>query len=404
MQTPIYLDYAATTPVDPRVAAKMWRFLTPHGVFGNPASHSHVFGRTARIAVEQAREQVAALLNADPQEIVWTSGATEANNLALKGIAHRHSKKGRHIITSKIEHRSVLGSCQQLEREGYQVTYVDPEPNGLIALDKLEAALRADTILVSIAHANNEIGVVQDLSSIGELTRRQGILLHSDAAQSAGKVPLDLQSLAVDLLSLSAHKLYGPKGIGALYVRRKTAARLEAQLHGGGQEHGLRAGTLATHQIIGMGEAFWIAKQEAAAEQERLLKLSNRLWDGLRPLEEVYLNGDPERRLAGTLNVSFNLVDNEALILAMKGIAVSSGSACSSASQELSHVLRALGLSEQLTRSAIRFSLGRFTTEREIDSTIAAVSKAVNELRTLSPLWEMFQQGIDLSLKPWVEF
>lgn len=401
MKAPIYMDYSATTPVDPRVAEKMWGYLMPDGDFGNPASRSHHYGWVAEEAVEQARRDVATLINADPKEIVWTSGATESDNLAIKGVAHFYQKKGKHIITCKTEHKAVLDSCRHLEREGFEITYLDPEPSGLIDLKKLEAALRDDTILVSLMHVNNEIGVIQDIAAIGELTRSRKILFHVDAAQSAGKVPIDLSEMKVDLMSLSAHKIYGPKGIGALYVRRKPRVRLEAQIHGGGHERGMRSGTLATHQIVGMGEAFRIAKEEMATENERILMLRNRLWDGLRDMEEVYLNGDLEQRVAGNLNVSFNFVEGESLIMALKGMAVSSGSACTSASLEPSYVLRALGRDDELAHSSIRFTIGRFTTEAEVDEVIEDVRKQVNRLRELSPLWEMYKDGIDLKQIQW---
>jgi cysteine desulfurase len=395
------MDYSATTPVDPRVAEKMCKYLTPDGDFGNPASRSHHFGWVADEAVEQARRDVAALINADPKEIVWTSGATESDNLAIKGVAHFYQKKGKHIITCKTEHKAVLDSCRQLEREGFEITYLDPEPSGLIDLKKLEAAMRDDTILVSIMHVNNEIGVIQDIAAIGELTRSRKILFHVDAAQSAGKVPIDLAEMKVDLMSLSAHKIYGPKGIGALYVRRKPRVRLEAQMHGGGHERGMRSGTLATHQIVGMGEAFRIAKEEMASENERLLALRNRLWDGLKDMEEVYLNGDLEQRVAGNMNISFNFVEGESMIMALKNMAVSSGSACTSASLEPSYVLRALGRDDELAHSSIRFTIGRFTTQEEVDQVIEDVRKQVNRLRELSPLWEMFKDGIDLKQIKW---
>jgi len=401
MKAPIYMDYSATTPVDPRVAEKMWQYLMPDGNFGNPASRSHHYGWVAEEAVDKARRDVAALLNADPKEIVWTSGATESDNLAIKGVAHFYQKKGKHIITAKTEHKAVLDSCRQLEREGFEVTYMDPEPDGLIDLGKLEAAMRDDTILVSIMHVNNEIGVIQDIAAIGELTRSRKILFHVDAAQSAGKVPIDLAELKVDLMSLSAHKIYGPKGIGALYVRRKPRVRLEAQMHGGGHERGMRSGTLATHQIVGMGEAFRIAGEEMATENERILALRNRLWDGLRDMEEVYLNGDLEHRVAGNLNASFNFVEGESMIMALKNMAVSSGSACTSSSLEPSYVLRALGRDDELAHSSIRFTIGRFTTEAEVDEVIADVRKQVNRLRELSPLWEMYKDGIDLKQIQW---
>ncbi|ULX58032.1 IscS subfamily cysteine desulfurase [Ectothiorhodosinus mongolicus] len=402
MKLPIYLDYSSTTPMDERVAKKMSEYLTVDGLFGNPASRSHKFGWESEAAVEEAREEVAALVNADPREIIWTSGATEANNLAIKGAAHFYHKKGRHIVTVKTEHKAVLDSTRQLEREGYEVTYLDPEPNGLVDLAKLEAALRDDTILVSIMHVNNEIGVIQDLNAIGTLTRSKGIIFHVDGAQSTGKVVIDLEKLPVDLMSFSAHKTYGPKGIGALYVRRKPRVRLEAQMHGGGHERGLRSGTLATHQIVGMGEAFRIAREEMGTEMERVRSLRDRLWNGLKDMDEVYLNGDLEQRVAGALNVSFNFVEGESLIMALKDIAVSSGSACTSASLEPSYVLRALGRDDELAHSSIRFSIGRYTTAEEIDYTIDLVRGAVEKLRELSPLWEMHQEGIDLKTVEWV--
>ena len=402
MKLPVYMDYSATTPVDHRVADKMCSYLTAEGNFGNPASRSHAFGWAAEEAVEVARREVAALVNADPREIVWTSGATESDNLALKGVAHFYAKRGKHIVTCKTEHKAVLDTSRQLEREGFEVTYLDPEPTGLIDLRKLEAALRNDTILVSIMHVNNEIGVVQDIATIGEMTRERKIFFHVDAAQSAGKVPIDLERLKVDLMSFSAHKVYGPKGIGALYVRRKPRVRLEAQMHGGGHERGMRSGTLPTHQIVGMGEAFRIARQEMATENERVLALRQRLWDGLKDMEEVYLNGDEERRVAGSLNVSFAFVEGESLIMALKDLAVSSGSACTSASLEPSYVLRALGREDELAHSSIRFSLGRFTTQEEVDYAVAKIREQVDRLRELSPLWDMFKDGVDLKSVEWV--
>jgi len=401
MKLPIYFDYSATTPVDERVAAAMMNCLTVDGNFGNPASRSHAFGWNAEEAVETARGHVAALVNADPREIVWTSGATESDNLAIKGVAHFYQKKGKHLITCKTEHKAVLDTCRQLEREGYEVTYLDPEANGLIDLNKLKAALRPDTILVSIMHVNNEIGVIQDIAAIGELCRANGTLFHVDAAQSPGKVAIDLQAMKVDLMSFSAHKIYGPKGIGALYVRRKPRVRIEAQMHGGGHERGMRSGTLPVHQIVGMGEAFRIAKEEMVEENARILGLRNKLWNGLKDMEEVYLNGDLEHRIAGNLNVSFNFVEGESLIMALKDIAVSSGSACTSASLEPSYVLRALGRSDELAHSSIRFTIGRYTTEEEIDYTIELVKKAVDKLRQLSPLWDMYKDGIDLNSVQW---
>ncbi|MCU7892613.1 MAG: IscS subfamily cysteine desulfurase [Candidatus Thiodiazotropha sp. (ex Ustalcina ferruginea)] len=401
MKLPIYMDYSATTPVDPRVAELMCRYLTPDGDFGNAASRSHAFGWTAGDAIRVARQQIANLVNADPKEIVLTSGATESDNLAIKGVADFYAKKGRHIVTCKTEHKAVLDTCRQLERDGYEVTYLDPEPSGLIDLTKLEAALRDDTILVSIMHTNNEIGVIQDIQAIGELTRERKILFHVDAAQSAGKVPIDLENLKVDLMSFSAHKIYGPKGIGALYVRRKPRVRLEAQMHGGGHERGMRSGTLATHQIVGMGEAFRLAGVEMATENERVLGLRNRLWAGINDIEEVYLNGDEDQRVAGNLNVSFAFVEGESLIMALKDLAVSSGSACTSASLEPSYVLRALGREDELAHSSIRFTLGRFSTAEEVDYAINKIRTEVERLRELSPLWEMFKDGVDLKSIQW---
>lgn len=399
--TPIYMDYSATTPVDERVAEKMAGYLTRGGVFGNPASRSHSFGWTAEAAVEAARAEVAGLVNADPKEIIFTSGATESDNLALKGAAHFYRKKGRHIVTVKTEHKAVLDSCRQLEREGYEVSYLDPEPNGLLDLERFAGALRSDTVLASVMQVNNEIGVIQDIGAIGALCRERGVLLHVDAAQSVGKLAIDVQRLPVDLMSFSAHKVYGPKGMGALYVRRKPRVRLEAQLHGGGHERGLRSGTLAPHQIVGMGEAFRIAREEMATEGARILALRNRLWEGLSAMEEVYLNGDLAQRVAGNLNVSFNFVEGESLIMALKDIAVSSGSACTSASLEPSYVLRALGRNDELAHSSIRFSIGRYTTQAEVDYTVELVKAKVAKLRELSPLWEMYQAGIDLNTVQW---
>jgi len=401
MNSLIYMDYSATTPVDPRVAELMCSCLTPDGKFGNPASRSHQFGWDADEAVENARVEVAALLNASPKEIVWTSGATESDNLAIKGVAHFYKKKGKHIITCKTEHKAVLDTCRQLEREGYDVTYLDPEPTGLVDLAKLERAIRDDTILVSIMHVNNEIGVIQDIEAIGELTRSRGILFHVDAAQSAGKVAIDMEQLKVDLLSLSAHKIYGPKGIGALYVRRKPRVRLEAQMHGGGHERGMRSGTLATHQIVGMGEAFRIAREEMVEENKNLLQLRDRLWNGISDMDEIYLNGDLEHRVAGNLNVSFAYVEGESLIMALKELAVSSGSACTSASLEPSYVLRAIGREDELAHSSIRFTIGRFSTEQEVDRVIELIRTQVTRLRELSPLWDMFKDGVDLKSVQW---
>jgi len=401
MKLPIYLDYAATTPVDPRVAQKMMGCLTPAGVFGNPASRSHSFGWQAEEIVEEARGQVASLIGADAREIVWTSGATESDNLAIKGAVHFYRRKGRHVVTVKTEHKAVLDTCRQLEREGCEVTYLEPEPSGLVDLGKLEAALRDDTVLVSVMHVNNEIGVIQDVAAISRLLRDRGILFHVDAAQSAGKVPVDVEALGVDLMSLSGHKVYGPKGVGALYVRRKPRVRLEAQVHGGGHERGMRSGTLATHQLVGMGEAFRIAQEELTAEGERIRGLRERLWKGLREMDEVYLNGDAEQHVPGILNVSFNFVEGESLIMALKDIAVSSGSACTSASLEPSYVLRALGRNDELAHSSIRFSIGRFTAQEEIDYTVNLVQGAVARLRGLSPLWDMYPEGIDLNQVEW---
>jgi len=401
MKLPIYMDYSATTPVDPRVAEKMCAYLTLDGRFGNPASRSHPFGWEAEDAVDEARRQVAALVNADPKEIVWTSGATESDNLAIKGVAHFYQKRGKHIVTSKTEHKAVLDTCRQLEREGFEVTYLDPEPNGLIVPGKLEGALRDDTILVSIMHVNNEIGVIQDIEAIGELTRGRKILFHVDAAQSTGKVPIDLERMKVDLMSFSAHKTYGPKGVGALYVQRKPRVRIEAQMHGGGHERGMRSGTLPTHQLVGMGEAFRIARQEMATDNERLASLRQRLWDGLQDMEQVFLNGDLEHRIAGNLNVSFAFVEGESLIMALKDLAVSSGSACTSASLEPSYVLRALGREDELAHSSIRFTLGRFSTAEEVDYAVSIIREQVERLRELSPLWDMYKDGVDLSSVQW---
>ena len=398
---PIYMDYSATTPVDERVAEKMCTYLTRQGQFGNPASRSHQFGWQADEAVQQARVDVAQLINADPREIVWTSGATESDNLAIKGVAHFYKKSGKHIITLKTEHKAVLDSCRQLEREGYDVTYLEPESNGLLDLKKFESSLRDDTILVSIMHVNNEIGVIQDIAAIGEICRARKIIFHVDAAQSAGKVTIDMDKLKVDLMSFSAHKIYGPKGIGALYVRRKPRVRLEAQMHGGGHERGLRSGTLPTHQIVGMGEAFRIARLEMAEEEARVRVLRDRLWQGLSDMEEVYLNGDFDHRVPGNLNVSFNYVEGESLIMALKDMAVSSGSACTSSSLEPSYVLRAIGRNDELAHSSIRFTIGRFTTLEEIDYIVERVREKVAKLRELSPLWDMYKEGIDLDSVKW---
>ncbi len=401
LKLPIYLDYSATTPVDDRVAKKMTECLTLEGNYGNPASRSHSFGWDAEKAVEEARKQVAALINADAKEIIWTSGATESDNLAIKGAAHFYQKNGRHIITCKTEHKAVLDTCRQLEREDFEVTYLEPRDSGLIDLDDLKQAIREDTILVSIMHVNNEIGVIQDIKAIGEVTREHKIIFHVDAAQSPGKAPIDLQDMKVDLMSLSAHKVYGPKGIGALYVRRKPRVRIEAQMHGGGHERGMRSGTLATHQIVGMGEAFRIAREEMAADNERIRMLRNRLLNGLGDIEEIYINGDLEQRVSGNLNVSFNFIEGESLIMALKDIAVSSGSACTSASLEPSYVLRALGRDDELAHSSIRFTIGRFTTAEEIDYTVELIKNAVIKLRNLSPLWEMHKEGVDLKTVEW---
>ncbi len=399
MKFPIYLDYSATTPVDPRVAKSMMQYIVED--FGNPASRSHMYGWKAEEAVEEARENVARLIGADAKEIVWTSGATESNNLAIKGAAHFYQSKGKHLITMSIEHKAVLDTCRELERQGFEVTYLDPEPNGLLDLEKLKAAIRPDTILVSIMYVNNEIGVIQDIPAIGELCRSKGIIFHVDAAQATGKVAIDLNVLKVDLMSLCAHKTYGPKGIGALYIRRKPRVRLEAQMHGGGHERGFRSGTLATHQIVGMGEAFRYAREEMAAENERIRMLRDRLMQGLAQMEEVYINGDMDHRVPHNLNMSFNFVEGESLIMAIKEIAVSSGSACTSASLEPSYVLRALGRSDELAHSSIRFTLGRFTTEEEVDYAIKLLSAKIGKLRDLSPLWEMYKDGVDLNTVQW---
>uniref|UniRef100_UPI001671A59B IscS subfamily cysteine desulfurase n=1 Tax=Vogesella alkaliphila TaxID=1193621 RepID=UPI001671A59B len=399
MKHPIYLDYSATTPVDPRVAEVMIPFLTEN--FGNPASRSHVYGWTAEEAVENARAQVAALVNCDPKEIVWTSGATESINLALKGAAQFYKSKGKHLITLKTEHKATLDTMRELERQGFEVTYLDVQDNGLLDLAALEAALRPDTILVSVLFVNNEIGVIQDIPAIGELLRSRGILLHVDSAQATGKIDIDLDKLKVDLMSFSAHKTYGPKGIGALYIRRKPRVRLEAQMHGGGHERGFRSGTLATHQIAGMGEAYRIARESMHAENERIRMLRDRLWAGLQDIEEVYLNGDIDARVPHNLNVSFNFVEGESLIMAIKDLAVSSGSACTSASLEPSYVLRALGRNDELAHSSIRFSIGRFTTEADVDYTIKLLHEKIGKLREMSPLWEMFKDGVDLNSIEW---
>ena len=402
MKLPIYLDYSATTPADPRVAEKMMQCLTLDGIFGNPASRSHRFGWQAEEAVDEARNHIAELIGADPREIVFTSGATESNNLAIKGIAHFYRNQGKHIITCKTEHKAVLDPCRFLESEGFEVTYLDPQPNGLVSIEQIANAMRDDTLLVSIMHVNNEIGVIQDVAAIGELCRSRKIFFHVDAAQSVGKLPIDVEAMKIDLFSISAHKIYGPKGIGALYVRRKPRVRLEAQMHGGGHERGMRSGTLPTHQIVGMGEALRIAGLEMADEARRLLALRDRLWNGLRDIEEVYLNGDLEHRVPGNLNVSFAYVEGESLMMGLKDLAVSSGSACTSASLEPSYVLRALGLTDELAHSSIRFSIGRFTTEEEIDYTISLIKQEIGRLREMSPLWDMFKDGVDLSKVEWV--
>ena len=401
VSTPIYLDYLSTTPVDPRVVAAMTACMSTEGVYGNAASRSHVFGWKAEEAVENARNQVAELINADPREIVWTSGATESDNLAIKGVAHFYHKKGKHIITSKIEHKAVLDTCRQLEREGYEVTYLDPDEQGLTTPEMVQAALREDTILASVMHANNEIGVVNDIAGIGEICRAAGVLFHVDGAQSVGKIPVDLEQMKVDLLSMSAHKMYGPKGVGALYVRRKPRVRLEAQMHGGGHERGMRSGTLATHQLVGFGEAARIAHEEMATESAQSEALRERFWDAISDIPEVYINGDREQRLPGALNVSFAFVEGESLIMSLRDLAISSGSACTSASLEPSYVLRALGLNDEMAHSSLRFSFGRFTTEAEVDHAVKCVRHAVEKLRELSPLWDMFQDGVDLNTIEW---
>ena len=396
---PIYLDYSSTTPIDPRVADKMIPYLREQ--FGNPASRSHMYGWEAEKAVEEAREHVAALVNADSREIIWTSGATEGNNLAIKGAAHFYKTKGKHIITVKTEHKAVLDTVRELERQGFEATYLQPGDNGLITIEQLKEAIRPDTILVSVMWVNNEIGVIQPMDEIGELCRSKGIIFHSDAAQATGKTLIDLEKTKVDLVTFTAHKTYGPKGVGALYVRRKPRVRIEAQMHGGGHERGLRSGTLATHQIVGMGEAFRIAKEEMAIEIPRMQALRDRLAKGLQEIEEVYVNGDMQHRVPHNLNISFNYVEGESLIMAIKGIAVSSGSACTSASLEPSYVLRALGRSDELAHSSIRFTFGRFTTEEDVDFTIDLIKKKVQKLRDLSPLWDMYKDGIDINSIQW---
>jgi len=403
MKLPIYFDYASTTPVDPRVVKKMQDCLSLDGNFGNPASRSHAFGWKAEEAIEEARQHVASLVNCDPREIIWTSGATESDNLAIKGAAIFNKSRGNHIITSKIEHKAVLDSCRQLEREGFEITYLDPLENGIISPEMVSSAIKENTILVSLMHINNEIGVINDIESIGRITREKGIIFHVDAAQSTGKLPIDLSKMEVDLMSFSAHKTYGPKGIGAMYARRRPRVRIEAQIHGGGHERGMRSGTLATHQIVGMGEAFRIAKIDMESDNERIGRLRKKLWNGLKDMEEVYLNGDELLRAEGFLNVSFNYIEGESLIMALKDIAVSSGSACTSASLEPSYVLRALGLKDELAHSSIRFAIGRFTSEAEVEYTINLVRESVEKLRTLSPLWDMYKDGIDMDTIQWAE-
>lgn len=401
INVPIYLDYLSTTPVDPRVVEAMTQCLSMDGVFGNPASRSHQYGWKAEEAIENARCQVAELINADPREIVWTSGATESDNLAIKGAAHFYQRKGKHIITSKIEHKAVLDTCRQLEREGFEVSYLEPNEDGLTTPEMIAAAMREDTSVVSVMHANNEIGVVNDIAGIGEICRERGVIYHVDAAQSTGKLTLDMEAMKVDLLSISAHKMYGPKGIGALYVRRKPRVRIEAQMHGGGHERGMRSGTLATHQIVGLGEAARIANEEMQAEGDRLKGLRKRFWDAINDIPEVHINGSRDHRLPGALNVSFAFVEGESLLMSLKDLAISSGSACTSASLEPSYVLRALGLNDELAHSSLRFSFGRFTTEEDVDQAARSVRHAVDKLRELSPLWDMYQDGIDLSTIEW---
>jgi len=401
MNLPIYLDYASTTPVDPIVADKMMQFLTPTGQFGNPASRSHVFGWQAEAAVEDARTDVATLIGADPREIVWTSGATEANNLAIKGCAHFNQRKGKHVITSRIEHKAVLDTTRQLEREGWEVTYLDPDSNGLIQPQMVADAIREDTTVVSIMHVNNELGTLNDIAAIGKICREHKVFFHVDAAQSAGKTPIDVEAMYVDMMSFSAHKIYGPKGIGALYVRRKPRVRIEAQMHGGGHERGMRSGTLPTHQIVGMGEAFKLGFKNLAEESARIDALRTQLWEGVSDMEEVYLNGSEDQHVPGIVNISFAFVEGESLIMALRDLAVSSGSACTSASLEPSYVLRALGLNDEMAHSSIRFSIGRYTSEQDIKDAIGKVRHAVEKLRALSPLWDMFQDGVDLSTVEW---
>ncbi len=400
-QSTIYLDYASTTPVDPRVASKMMEFLTPEGEFGNPASRSHRFGWKADEAVEEARSHVANLVNCDPREVVWTSGATEADNLAIKGVARFYKSKGNHIITSKIEHKAVLDPCRQLEREGFEVTYLDPDDKGVISPEAVKAAIKDSTVLVSIMHINNELGTVNDISKIGDVTRDKGIFFHVDAAQSTGKVNIDLEKMSVDLMSFSAHKTYGPKGVGALYVRRKPRVRLEALIHGGGHERGMRSGTLATHQIVGMGEAFRLARKEMEEDYKKIAKYHEKFLDKVKEIDHVYVNGDLNNKVPNILNVSFNFVEGESLIMGLKDIAVSSGSACTSASLEPSYVLRALGRKDELAHSSIRFSFGRFTSDDDVNNTLDILGNVVHRLRELSPLWEMHLDGIDLDTVEW---
>ncbi len=401
MITPTYMDYSATTPVDRRVAEKMAKYLTMEGDFGNAASRSHYYGWQAEKAIDKAREQVANLIGADSREIIWTSGATESDNLAIKGIAHFYQKRGKHIITMKTEHKAVLDTCRQLEREGFEVSYLDPLKNGLLDIKVLKNEIREDTILVSIMHVNNEIGVIQDIRSIGDVCRDKKVFFHVDAAQSVGKIEIDLSTLPVDLMSLTAHKIYGPKGIGALYVRRKPRVRIEAQMHGGGHERGMRSGTLATHQIVGMGYAFAIAQKEMSEDNKRISKLRNLLLEGFSDMEEVVINGDLEQRIPGNLNISFNYVEGESLMMAISDVAVSSGSACTSASLEPSYVLRALGLNDELAHSSIRFTIGRYTKEADIEHAVKLVREKVEKLRELSPLWDMYKEGIDISKVEW---
>jgi len=401
MKLPIYFDYSATTPVDPRVAEKMMQYLTVDGHFGNPASRSHFFGWQAEEAVENARRDVADLIAADPREIVWTSGATESNNLAIKGVAHFYHKKGKHIVTSSIEHKAVLDTCRQLEREGYEVTYVDPDKDGLTSVESIQQAVREDTVIVSVMHVNNEIGTINDVAAIGAFCRSKKILFHVDAAQSAGKIEIDVKAMKIDLLSLSGHKMYAPKGVGVLYVNRKPRVRLEAVMHGGGHERGMRSGTLPTHQLVAMGEAAKIAKSEMQADHDKIIALRDRLWNGIKDIEQTFINGSAKQRVPGNLNVSFNYVEGESLIMALKDLAVSSGSACTSASLEPSYVLRALGMNDELAHSSIRFGLGRFTTNEEIDYAIEQINGAISKLRALSPLWDMYKEGVDISQVEW---